>query len=68
MSPAILRLGADWSALDDCLRSLGAKKLLLVCGGSIARLRAGAYFEALPARLGIGVVRFSDFSPNRFLA
>lgn len=54
----------SYASLDGFFTSLGCRKLLLVCGGSIRRLALNAYFETLPARLGISVTRFSDFSPN----
>lgn len=53
-----------YSGLDEYLRQTGAKRVLLVCGGSIRSLRINGYFEALPDRLGVEVVRFSDFQPN----
>lgn len=54
----------SYASLDGFFTSLGCRNLLLVCGGSIRRLALNAYFEALPARLGISVTRFSDFAPN----
>ena len=54
----------EYSALDGWLRQSGTEKLLLVCGKSIERQRIGKYFTDLPERLGIEVVRFTDFKPN----
>lgn len=50
--------------LDAYFTETGARCLLLVCGGSFAALRLHAYFETLEQRLGIRVVKFSDFCPN----
>ena len=50
--------------LDEQLACAGIRHLLLVCGGSIRKLRIDEYFRTLEARLGIRVTRFSDFAPN----
>ncbi|MCD8313960.1 MAG: phosphonoacetaldehyde reductase [Bacteroidales bacterium] len=60
----ILSAGSDYAELDACLTRRGVHRLLLVCGRSIERLPLWDYFCGLPARLGIDVVRFSDFKPN----
>lgn len=53
-----------YRALDQYLADSQIRRIFLVCGSSLRRLPAGAYFEGLEARLGIQVVSFSDFSPN----
>lgn len=53
-----------YGALDRYLTDQGIKKILLVCGRSAERLKAGEYFNSLEQRLGIKVVKFSDFTPN----
>ncbi|MCI9432762.1 MAG: phosphonoacetaldehyde reductase [Oscillospiraceae bacterium] len=53
-----------YRALDQYLMDGKIRRIFLVCGKSLRRLPAGAYFEALEVRLGIRVVTFSDFSPN----
>ena len=50
--------------LDDYLISTGKKKILLVCDQAISFLSLDAYFRDLPSRLGLSVIRFSDFEPN----
>lgn len=51
------------SALDGYFKDLGAKKILLVCDDFAENLRPYGYFADL-GRLGIEVIRFSDFGPN----
>lgn len=41
-----------------------SNKILLVCGKSITKQKINAYFEELPSRLGVTVIRFSDFEAN----
>lgn len=53
-----------YQALDQYLMDKQVRRIFLVCGKSLRRLPAGAYFENLEARLGIQVVLFSDFTPN----
>lgn len=48
--------------LDAYFQSLGVKRLFLVCGNSIRKLRMDGYFRELGER--ITVVRFSGFTPN----
>ncbi len=47
-------------ALPEALQSLGAKKLMLVCGGSFDKLGVKAILD----RTGVPYVRFDGFSPN----
>lgn len=54
----------DYQELDEYLKSIDERVVFLVCGGSIKYLHINEYFETLKKRLGIGVVRFSDFRPN----
>ncbi len=53
-----------YAELDAHLVGLGARKVLLVAGGSLAMLPLAGYFDTLESRLGIGVARFSAFEPN----
>ena len=64
MKQTILSAENNYAALDRWLQEKGIRSLFLVCGNSIRYLKLGPYFEALPRRLGIQVVRFSDFQPN----
>ncbi len=64
MEQKILSPASDYKELDEHLRGLGAEGVFLVCGKSIERLNIGRYFDTLPQRLGLKVVRFSDFVPN----
>ncbi|MCM1089512.1 MAG: phosphonoacetaldehyde reductase [Muribaculum sp.] len=60
----ILKAGENYTELDEYLRQAGVSKCMLVCDASLSSLRIGGYLETVPERLGIGVVRFSDFRPN----
>ena len=60
----ILGADNDYAQLDRYLKNCGHTRVLLVCGESIRRLKIGAYFDSLEERLGIKVIRFSDFKPN----
>lgn len=54
----------DYLSLDQFFMEYAGKKVLLVCGQSIASQRIGKYFETLGNRVGIQVVKFQDFTPN----
>lgn len=60
----IMEADNHYEQLDAYLKETNKKKLLLVCGSSIKYLEIGKYFEALEDRLGIKVIRFSNFKPN----
>lgn len=64
MTQQIISIQAGYEALDGPLRASGVRTLLLVCGPSAEKLAVGRYFAGLEARLGIRVVKFSDFTPN----
>lgn len=50
--------------LDGLLKKQNIKSLFLVCGKSFDSLKIKSYFDTLPGRLGIKIIRFSDFKPN----
>lgn len=50
--------------LEQHLKSLGSKNLLLVCGKSLSTLEPGKFFEQISMKKNITVFRFSGFSPN----
>lgn len=60
----ILQASPGYEELDRYLAGEQIKKVLLVCDCSIQFLRINDYFDALPGRHGIEVVRFSGFHPN----
>lgn len=64
MAQIIITAENNYLAVDHWLLNHGLKKVLLVCGKSIAKQQIYAYFEELQERLGVMVVRFSDFAPN----
>ena len=57
-----LTADAGYTALDDFFSMLGARKLMLVHGRSMNRLKLGEYFKKLAA--WIEVIEFMDFTPN----
>lgn len=64
----VIEAGNHYEQLDEYLRGTKHKKLFLVCGGSIKYLEIGKYFDTLEERLGIRVIRFSNFKPNPLYA
>ncbi len=64
MEQLILSPKDNYSQVDDYLKKLKVKRIFLVCGNSINLLSIGDYFNSLPLRLNIEVVKFSQFSPN----
>lgn len=60
----ILNAEENYKDLDTCLREAQITRLFLVCGNSIKKLDISDYIDSLEARLGISVVKFSEFSPN----
>lgn len=64
MDQKIISADNNYRELDHWLLNHGLEKVLLVCGKSITRQNINAYFEDLPDRLGVKLVRFMDFAPN----
>lgn len=60
----ILEASEDYVELDRYFEESGAKCILLVCGNSLQLLRISKYFDTLTERMGIRLVRFSNFKPN----
>ncbi|MBR4362710.1 MAG: phosphonoacetaldehyde reductase [Ruminococcus sp.] len=60
----ILRGNESYSELRRLLSAPGAKKLFLVCGGSLKNTPTGRFFSAVEAEDNAAIVRFSGFSPN----
>lgn len=64
MEQKILQASADYRELDGYFQQAGIRKLFLVCGNSIHKLRLGGYFDTLEARTGVRLIRFSGFRSN----
>lgn len=64
MEQQIIKADDHYRQLDSYFKNSVHKKILLVCGGSIKYFDIDTYFNSLEERLGIKVVRFSDFKPN----
>lgn len=60
----VMFVGKGYEELDKYLAVNSVHRLFLVCGASICRLTLHQYFETLKARMGIDVVRYSDFGQN----
>ena len=60
----ILKASDGYKELDDYFVENQVKKVLLVCDMSISFLKLNHYFETLEERIGVKVIRFSDFNPN----
>ena len=64
MKQIVLVACGDYRDLDQYLQLKDSKRILLVCDPSISFLGINDYFLTLEERLGVKVVRFSDFQPN----
>lgn len=64
MRQTILTATGNYSQLDDYLKKINCKTLFLVCDSAFKFLKISSYFEALPNKLEITVVKFDDFQPN----
>lgn len=60
----VLSYSENYLELDKYLKFYEVKNILLVCGRSIEQLQINDFFSKMPLRLGINVVKFSDFTPN----
>ncbi|MBQ8085987.1 MAG: phosphonoacetaldehyde reductase [Lachnospiraceae bacterium] len=60
----VIKIEDELNILDEHIKKMNAGKIMLVCGSSIRFLRYDSYFRKLQKRLGIEVIRFSDFTPN----
>ena len=54
----------NYTELDNYLIKNCVQKIFLVCGNSINNLTLGKYFDTMKSRIGIEVIKFSDFQPN----
>ena len=54
----------NYDKLDNWIRSCGVKTIMLVSGTSLDAMPLKVYFDNVGSRLGIKLVRFSDFTPN----
>ena len=64
MEQKIISAENNYRELDHWFLNNGLEKVLLVCGKSIARQKINKYFETVPERLGVKMIRFMDFAPN----
>lgn len=60
----ILVADKSYTALDAYFAENKYKSVLLVCDSALPFLRLNGYFDALPQRMGIEVIRFNNFMPN----
>ena len=54
----------NYEKLDRWITTCGSKTIMLVCGTSLSEMPIKNYFDNVEARLGVRIVRFSDFTPN----
>ena len=64
MGQVILESNGRYELLDTWFQENRVTCVMLVCGRSILRQAINTYFEDLPTRLGVKLVRFMDFQPN----
>lgn len=60
----LMDAAGGYACLDEWIKASACKCLLLVCGASIGKMKIDQYFKTLQKRLGVRVVRFSEFHPN----
>lgn len=60
----ILVTDSVFSELDYYLKKIGVKRLLLVCGESFSSLAISKSFETIEKRIGVKIVKFSNYKPN----
>ena len=60
----ILVTDSVYSELDYYLKKIGVKRLLLVCGESFSSLAISKSFETIEKRIGVKIVKFSNYKPN----
>ena len=64
MEQKIITPGENYKGLDDWIRDVGAKKILMVCDGSIWYQKAfNAHLEEIE-KTGVEMIGFRDFQPN----
>lgn len=54
----------NYAALDKYIIDSGYKSIMLVCDESLKFLKIKDYFETMPERLNVSLIRFSNFKPN----
>ncbi len=60
----IISASDKYLELDKCFLKDNIQRLMLVCGASLQHLDIYGYFSSLEKRLGIKVIKFSNFAPN----
>ena len=60
----VIEANNNYKQLDNYLIDKKIKRIFLVCEKFIEGLKIGKYFDGLTERIGIEIVRFSDFKPN----
>lgn len=64
MNQKIITSGENYKVLDDWIKEMGSKKILLVCGGSIRYQKEfNAHLEEIE-KMGVEMIGFRDFQPN----
>lgn len=64
MEQIIITPGENYKGLDDWIRDVGAKKILMVCDGSIWYQKAFNTHLKEVEKGGVEMIGFSDFQPN----
>lgn len=64
MSQQLLEANGSYEILDSWFAENRVSRAMLVCGKSIQRQKIHGYFEEVPRRLGVQILRFTDFAPN----
>lgn len=68
MNQNIIFADAGYNSLEELLKSLDKKKVLLVHGNSMQKLAVGRFLYTAFQKLNIQIVEFTEFEPNPRLA
>lgn len=60
----VLVASKNYDELDNYIQEHGFKAVFLVCDASLSFMRLNTYFANLENRLGINLIKFSDFQSN----
>ncbi len=54
----------NYEKLDNWINFCGSKTIMFVCGTFLNEVPLKIYFDGVESRLGVRIIRFSDFNPN----
>lgn len=64
MKQQVIFIHNNFDELDAYFKHDRENRILLVCGDSVKKFRLGTYFDSIEKRMGIHVIKFSNFCSN----